>query len=45
MMPIGTNRPCFAEPSAQAFRDFIKTPAVAAILEWYGFVLPGKEKQ
>jgi molybdate transport system substrate-binding protein len=29
---------------AQAFLDFIKTPAETAILERYGFVLPGKEK-
>jgi molybdate transport system substrate-binding protein len=30
---------------AQAFLDFIKTPAETAILERYGFVLPGKEKR
>jgi molybdate transport system substrate-binding protein len=30
--------------SAQAFLDYIKTPAMTAILERYGFVLPGKEK-
>jgi molybdate transport system substrate-binding protein len=29
---------------AQAFLDFIKTPATAALLERYGFVLPGKGK-
>ncbi len=29
---------------AQAFLDFIKTPATAAVLERYGFVLPGKGK-
>jgi molybdate transport system substrate-binding protein len=32
------------QQSAQAFLDYIKTPAEAAILERYGFVLPGKEK-
>jgi len=31
--------------SAQAFLDYIKTPAMTAILERYGFVLPGKEKR
>jgi molybdate transport system substrate-binding protein len=31
--------------SAQAFLDFIKTPAETAMLERYGFVLPGKEKR
>jgi molybdate transport system substrate-binding protein len=30
---------------AQAFLDYIKTPAGTAILERYGFVLPGKEKR
>jgi molybdate transport system substrate-binding protein len=30
---------------AQAFLDFIKTPATAALLEQYGFVLPGKGKR
>ena len=29
---------------AQEFLDFIKTPATAALLERYGFVLPGKGK-
>jgi molybdate transport system substrate-binding protein len=29
---------------AQAFLDFIKTPATAVLLERYGFVLPGKRK-
>ena len=29
---------------AQALLDFIKTPATAALLERYGFVLPGKGK-
>ena len=29
---------------AQAFLDYIKSPATAALLERYGFVLPGKEK-
>jgi molybdate transport system substrate-binding protein len=33
------------QQGAQAFLDFIKTPAEAAILERYGFVLPGKEKR
>ena len=32
------------QQSAQAFLDFIKTPPETAILERYGFVLPGKEK-
>ena len=31
--------------SAQAFLDYIKTPAETALLERYGFVLPGKEKR
>jgi len=31
--------------SAQAFLDYIKTPAATSILERYGFVLPGKEKR
>jgi len=30
---------------AQAFLDYIKTPAETAILERYGFVLPSKEKR
>jgi molybdate transport system substrate-binding protein len=30
---------------AQQFLDYIKTPATAALLERYGFVLPGKEKR
>jgi molybdate transport system substrate-binding protein len=29
---------------ARAFLDFIKSPATAALLERYGFVLPGKRK-
>ena len=29
---------------AQAFLDYIKSPATAALLERYGFVLPAKEK-
>jgi ABC-type molybdate transport system substrate-binding protein len=29
---------------AQAFLDFIKNPATAALLERYGFVLPSKGK-
>ena len=29
---------------AQAFLDYIKTPATAALLERYGFVMPGKGK-
>jgi molybdate transport system substrate-binding protein len=29
---------------AQAFLDYIKAPATSALLERYGFVLPGKEK-
>ncbi len=33
------------QQSAQAFLDYIKTPAMTAILERYGFVLPGKEKR
>jgi molybdate transport system substrate-binding protein len=33
------------QQSAQAFLDYIKTPAETAILERYGFVLPGKEKR
>ena len=32
------------QQGAQAFLDYIKTPAITAILERYGFVLPGKEK-
>ena len=32
------------QQGAQAFLDYIKTPAETAILERYGFVLPGKEK-
>jgi molybdate transport system substrate-binding protein len=32
------------QQSAQAFLDFIKTPAETAILARYGFVLPGREK-
>ena len=31
--------------NAQAFLEFIKTPAETAILERYGFVLPGKGKR
>jgi molybdate transport system substrate-binding protein len=30
---------------ARAFLDYIKTPAVAALLERYGFALPGKETE
>jgi molybdate transport system substrate-binding protein len=30
---------------AQAFLDYVKTPAIAALLERYGFALPGKEKE
>ena len=33
------------QQSARAFLDYIKTPAETAILERYGFVLPGKEKR
>jgi len=33
------------QQGAQAFLDYIKTPAETAILERYGFVLPGKEKR
>jgi molybdate transport system substrate-binding protein len=33
------------QQSAQAFLDYIKTPAETAILERYGFVLPGKGKR
>jgi len=29
---------------ARQFLDYIKMPATAALLERYGFVLPGKEK-
>ncbi len=32
------------QQGAQAFLDYIKTPAMTAVLERYGFVLPGKEK-
>jgi molybdate transport system substrate-binding protein len=38
-------RPSKNLQSAQAFLDYIKTPAMTAILERYGFVLPGKEKR
>jgi len=31
--------------AAQAFLDFIKTPAETATLERYGFMIPGKEKR
>ncbi|MGC1435311.1 MAG: molybdate ABC transporter substrate-binding protein, partial [Terriglobales bacterium] len=30
---------------ARAFLDYVRTPAVAALLERYGFALPGKEKE
>ena len=33
------------QQGAQAILDYIKTPAETAILERYGFVLPGKEKR
>ena len=33
------------QQTARAFLDYIKTPAETAILERYGFVLPGKEKR
>ncbi len=33
------------QQSAQAFLDFIKTPPETAILDRYGFVLPGREKR
>jgi molybdate transport system substrate-binding protein len=33
------------QQSAQAFLDFIKTPRETAILDRYGFVLPGREKR
>jgi len=32
------------QQGAQAFLDYIKTPSETAMLERYGFVLPGKEK-
>jgi molybdate transport system substrate-binding protein len=32
------------QQGAQAFLDYIKTPAETAILERYGFALPGKDK-